>query len=55
MVSCALSAILATHIWINGYNQLVTVCEYRCSDNRTVQYAIAYGYDCAPNKRLQKT
>ena len=59
VVSCALTAILATHLWINGVNQLVTVCEYRCPKKVSSQYyynpaqfAITYGSECPPYKKL---
>jgi len=44
-MTIALSAILATHIWMGNYNGLVKVCEYRPARN------ISRFYNHYPPKR----
>ena len=53
MTTCVLVGIYATHLWIGGMNQMVTVCEYRCPKMiSTVQFAVGYGSDCSHSKLL---
>ena len=44
---CTLAVVTAAHMWIQGYNTLVTVCLYKCPSKRELErYVVDYGSVC---------